>query len=85
MTKRPPRRGASPVAMRWPLRAVGSRSGYTLTTDQSDAGSAGIFCARPAEICARLARAPGIFSRRTNQMQEARVYSHDGPIRRRKC
>eukprot|EP00976_Prorocentrum_cordatum_P054260 1094473-Prorocentrum_minimum.AAC.1 len=26
----------------------------------------------------------GIFSRRTNQMQEARVYSHDGPIRRRK-
>eukprot|EP00959_Pyramimonas_sp_CCMP1952_P246285 5147621-Pyramimonas_sp.AAC.1 len=26
----------------------------------------------------------GIFSRRTNQTQEARVYSHDGPIRRRK-
>eukprot|EP00959_Pyramimonas_sp_CCMP1952_P359914 7535893-Pyramimonas_sp.AAC.1 len=32
--------------------------------DQSDAGSA----------------AAGIFSRWTNQMQEARVYSHDGPI-----
>eukprot|EP00976_Prorocentrum_cordatum_P066132 1178184-Prorocentrum_minimum.AAC.11 len=26
----------------------------------------------------------GIFSRRTNQTQEAQVYSHDGPIRRRK-
>eukprot|EP00976_Prorocentrum_cordatum_P112760 1195588-Prorocentrum_minimum.AAC.3 len=26
----------------------------------------------------------GIFSRWTNQTQEARVYSHDGPIRRRK-
>eukprot|EP00976_Prorocentrum_cordatum_P084724 1185780-Prorocentrum_minimum.AAC.3 len=26
----------------------------------------------------------GIFSRRTNQTQEAWVYSHDGPIRRRK-
>eukprot|EP00976_Prorocentrum_cordatum_P089517 1187761-Prorocentrum_minimum.AAC.1 len=25
-----------------------------------------------------------IFARRTNQAQEARVYSHDGPIRRRK-
>eukprot|EP00976_Prorocentrum_cordatum_P022540 461021-Prorocentrum_minimum.AAC.1 len=25
----------------------------------------------------------GIFSRRTNQTQEARVYSHDGPIGRR--
>eukprot|EP00976_Prorocentrum_cordatum_P011830 238296-Prorocentrum_minimum.AAC.2 len=25
-----------------------------------------------------------IFSRRTNRMQEALVYSHDGPIRRRK-
>eukprot|EP00976_Prorocentrum_cordatum_P085399 1186071-Prorocentrum_minimum.AAC.1 len=36
---------------------------YILTTDQSDAGSA------------------GIFSRRTNQTQEARVYSPDGPIR----
>eukprot|EP00959_Pyramimonas_sp_CCMP1952_P100062 2092454-Pyramimonas_sp.AAC.1 len=41
-------------------------SGYILTTDQSDAGSA------------------GIFSRRTNQTQEARVYSRYGPIRRRK-
>eukprot|EP00976_Prorocentrum_cordatum_P043609 882349-Prorocentrum_minimum.AAC.1 len=27
----------------------------------------------------------GIFSRWTNQTQDARVYSHDGPIRRRKC
>eukprot|EP00976_Prorocentrum_cordatum_P073505 1181122-Prorocentrum_minimum.AAC.1 len=40
--------------------------------DQSDAGSA------------------GMFSRWTSQTQEARtqevrVYSHDGPIRRRKC
>eukprot|EP00976_Prorocentrum_cordatum_P059543 1175544-Prorocentrum_minimum.AAC.2 len=26
----------------------------------------------------------GIFSRWTNQMQEAWVYSHDGPIRHRK-
>eukprot|EP00959_Pyramimonas_sp_CCMP1952_P471635 9498730-Pyramimonas_sp.AAC.1 len=26
----------------------------------------------------------GIFIRRTNQMQEPRVYSHDGPIRRMK-
>eukprot|EP00976_Prorocentrum_cordatum_P002032 40637-Prorocentrum_minimum.AAC.1 len=26
----------------------------------------------------------GIFSRRTNQIQEARVYSHDGPLGRRK-
>eukprot|EP00959_Pyramimonas_sp_CCMP1952_P218498 4569983-Pyramimonas_sp.AAC.1 len=26
----------------------------------------------------------GILSQRTNQMQEARVYSHDGPIGRRK-
>eukprot|EP00976_Prorocentrum_cordatum_P067487 1178767-Prorocentrum_minimum.AAC.1 len=34
----------------------------TLTTNQSDAGSM------------------GIFSRWTNQTQEARVYSHDGPI-----
>eukprot|EP00959_Pyramimonas_sp_CCMP1952_P122454 2559986-Pyramimonas_sp.AAC.1 len=43
-----------------------SKCGYTLTTDQSDAGSV------------------GIFSRRTNQTQEAWVYSHDRPIRRRK-
>eukprot|EP00976_Prorocentrum_cordatum_P048531 979737-Prorocentrum_minimum.AAC.1 len=34
---------------------------YILTTDQSDAGSV------------------GIFSRKTNQTQEAWVYSHDGP------
>eukprot|EP00959_Pyramimonas_sp_CCMP1952_P432950 9066376-Pyramimonas_sp.AAC.1 len=40
--------------------------GYIPTTDQSDAGSA------------------GVFPRRTNQMQAARVYSHDGPIGRRK-
>eukprot|EP00976_Prorocentrum_cordatum_P063832 1177242-Prorocentrum_minimum.AAC.1 len=57
-------------------------------TDQSDAGSAGIFCVRRAEICVRTdrsnAESAGIFSRRTNQTQEARVYSHDGPIRRRK-
>eukprot|EP00976_Prorocentrum_cordatum_P015937 319458-Prorocentrum_minimum.AAC.1 len=39
---------------------------YILTTDQSDARSA------------------GIFSRRTHQTQEAQVYSHDGPIRRKK-
>eukprot|EP00976_Prorocentrum_cordatum_P099404 1191823-Prorocentrum_minimum.AAC.1 len=39
---------------------------YILTTDQSDAGSA------------------GIFSRQTNRTQEAQVYSHDGPLRRRK-
>eukprot|EP00959_Pyramimonas_sp_CCMP1952_P178133 3723224-Pyramimonas_sp.AAC.1 len=26
----------------------------------------------------------GLFSRRTNQTQDARVYSHDGPLRRRK-
>eukprot|EP00976_Prorocentrum_cordatum_P011831 238320-Prorocentrum_minimum.AAC.1 len=38
------------------------KCGYILTTDQSDAGSAGIFL------------------RRTNQTQEVRVYSHDGPI-----
>ena len=35
-------------------------------TDQSDAGSV------------------GIFPQQTNQMQEAWVYSHNGPIRRRK-
>eukprot|EP00976_Prorocentrum_cordatum_P037140 755354-Prorocentrum_minimum.AAC.1 len=28
----------------------------------------------------RSARVGGIFSRRTNRMHEARVYSHDGPI-----
>eukprot|EP00976_Prorocentrum_cordatum_P092388 1188912-Prorocentrum_minimum.AAC.3 len=38
------------------------RRGYILTTEQSDAGGA------------------GIFPRRTNQKQAARVYSHDGPI-----
>eukprot|EP00959_Pyramimonas_sp_CCMP1952_P188488 3941973-Pyramimonas_sp.AAC.1 len=38
-------------------------SGYILTREQSDAGSA------------------GIFSRGTNRTQEARVYSHEGPIR----
>eukprot|EP00959_Pyramimonas_sp_CCMP1952_P071073 1483741-Pyramimonas_sp.AAC.1 len=38
----------------------------SILTDQSDAGSA------------------GIFSQRTNQTREARVYSHDRPIRRRK-
>eukprot|EP00976_Prorocentrum_cordatum_P108403 1194837-Prorocentrum_minimum.AAC.4 len=32
--------------------------------------------ARRREPC----RGAGIFSRRTNQMQEARAYSHDGPI-----
>eukprot|EP00976_Prorocentrum_cordatum_P090456 1188133-Prorocentrum_minimum.AAC.7 len=31
------------------------------------------------------ARSAGIFSRRTNQTQEPRVFSHDGPIRRKKC
>eukprot|EP00959_Pyramimonas_sp_CCMP1952_P274631 5741000-Pyramimonas_sp.AAC.2 len=41
------------------------KRGYILTTDQSDAESA------------------GIFSRWTNQTQDARVCSHDGPIRRR--
>eukprot|EP00976_Prorocentrum_cordatum_P109089 1194961-Prorocentrum_minimum.AAC.3 len=30
------------------------------------------------------ARSAGLFSRRTNQMQEARAYSHDVPIRGRK-
>eukprot|EP00959_Pyramimonas_sp_CCMP1952_P126098 2636855-Pyramimonas_sp.AAC.1 len=29
-------------------------------------------------------RSAGIFSRWTNQTQEAQVYSHDGPIRRKK-
>ena len=29
-------------------------------------------------------RSAGIFSRRTNQTQQAQVYSHDGPIRRRR-
>eukprot|EP00976_Prorocentrum_cordatum_P064877 1177670-Prorocentrum_minimum.AAC.1 len=29
-------------------------------------------------------RSTGIFSRRTNQTQETRVYSHGGPIRHRK-
>eukprot|EP00959_Pyramimonas_sp_CCMP1952_P301451 6307155-Pyramimonas_sp.AAC.1 len=43
-----------------------SKREYILTTDQSDAGCA------------------GIFSRRTNQTQEAWVHSHDGPVRRRK-
>eukprot|EP00976_Prorocentrum_cordatum_P000907 18332-Prorocentrum_minimum.AAC.1 len=48
-----------------PIRCM--KRGYIPTTDQSDAGGA------------------GIFPRRTNQMQEVRVYSHDGPIRCRKC
>eukprot|EP00959_Pyramimonas_sp_CCMP1952_P008741 182814-Pyramimonas_sp.AAC.1 len=38
---------------------------FSLTTDQSGAGSA------------------GLVSRRTNRTQDVRVYSHDGPIRRR--
>eukprot|EP00976_Prorocentrum_cordatum_P117005 1196241-Prorocentrum_minimum.AAC.5 len=50
------------------------RTGYILTSDQSDAGRAH---RRQEGPCGR-----GIFSRRTNRMQDARVYSHDGPIGR---
>eukprot|EP00959_Pyramimonas_sp_CCMP1952_P201821 4220226-Pyramimonas_sp.AAC.2 len=32
----------------------------------------------------RASGSAGIFPRRTNQTQEARVYSHDGPLRHRK-
>eukprot|EP00976_Prorocentrum_cordatum_P040579 823818-Prorocentrum_minimum.AAC.1 len=67
-----------------------STDGYILTTDQSDARSAGILFLRvtgpPVPVTARVLSTPqragsaGIFSQRTNQTQEAQVNSHDGPI-----
>eukprot|EP00976_Prorocentrum_cordatum_P007762 154560-Prorocentrum_minimum.AAC.1 len=48
-------------------------------TDPSDAGSGYILMTDPSDAgCA------GIFSRRTHRTQDARAYSLDGPVGRRK-
>eukprot|EP00976_Prorocentrum_cordatum_P062112 1176582-Prorocentrum_minimum.AAC.1 len=62
-------------------RIVRTSNTYTVPAtdaDPSDAGSAGIFSRRTRHGVLRRA------SRWSNQTQKARVYSHDGPIRRRK-
>eukprot|EP00959_Pyramimonas_sp_CCMP1952_P473258 9501432-Pyramimonas_sp.AAC.1 len=67
------------------------KHGYILTTDQSYAGSAGIFSRRTNHTQkARVttdqsyAGSAGTFSRRTNHTQEARVYFHDGRVARKR-